>query len=69
MNLMSHEQYFKHLSLLVDNSKKKTKLAKQYERILIAAMDAFHFDLKFAVASGVTPQTKSHQEVEVKKGI
>jgi len=49
MSVMPHEIYFKHLSTLVMNPKQKPKLAKQYERILIAVMDAFHFDLNAAV--------------------
>lgn len=48
MSVTSHEQYFSYLGKLLDDTKKKTKLAKQFERVLIAIMDAFHFDLSLA---------------------
>jgi hypothetical protein len=64
MTLMPHDQYFKHLSILVDNPKKKTKLAKQYERILVAAMDAFHFNLDLALGGVCAPVPEKPKMVE-----
>ncbi|ODM88633.1 Small subunit processome component 20 [Orchesella cincta] len=48
MEATPHDQYFSYLNKLLDDPKKNSKLAKQFERVLIAIMDAFHFDLKLA---------------------
>jgi len=71
LTLLPHEQYFKYLATLVDNPKRNTSLAKQYERILVAAMDAFHFDLILA-SSEYQPQKTDddkNDNVEVVEGM
>lgn len=72
LTLLPHEHYFKYLTSLVDNPKRNTSLAKQYERILVAAMDAFHFDLSLAsydpqpqgVSAQVVVELESNKEGE-----
>lgn len=61
MSVMSHEQYFSYLSKLLEDTKKKTRLAKQFERVLIAIMDAFHFDLSLACPGASNPVPKPEE--------
>lgn len=60
MSATSQDFYFSYLNRLLDDPKKNTRLAKQFERVLIAIMDTFHFDLSLAC------QKETKTAVEIK---
>jgi len=71
MEATSHDQYFSFLNKLLDDPKKNTRLAKQFERVLIAIMDAFHFDLKLACPEEIRIEklNTGAQQIQSNKGI
>lgn len=68
MSATSHEQYFSYLGKLLDDTKKKTRLAKQFERVLIAIMDAFHFDLSLGCPED-KPKQNAKESVAKENGM
>lgn len=64
MSTISHDQYFSYLNKLLDDPKKSSKLSKQFERILIAIMDAFHFDMSLASSVEKNESVNNHIKSE-----